>query len=157
SECFISFPVAPTKTTVYATFIAIPRKIHVHTTYEQVLESFTANKHFPCAYLNTQGSCTTGTPLIRIQGNISTIIRRYSFTLRTLVQYFVVLSNSIFLHFRPISNKLKKVVSLQRFWKVLRQINPYVSNKWLLKLPCAYLNTQESRHTGTPLIRIQGG
>ncbi|KRY52546.1 hypothetical protein T03_10931, partial [Trichinella britovi] len=44
-----------------------------------------------------------------------------------------------------------------RFWKVLRQINPYVSNKWLLKLPCAYLNTQESRHTGTPLIRIQGG
>ncbi|KRX31616.1 hypothetical protein T05_13177, partial [Trichinella murrelli] len=44
-----------------------------------------------------------------------------------------------------------------RFWKVLRQINLYVSNKWLLKLPCAYLNTQESRHTGTPLIRIQGG
>ncbi|KRX71748.1 hypothetical protein T06_15406, partial [Trichinella sp. T6] len=68
---------------------------------------------FPCAYLNTQGSGTTGTPLIRIQGNIFTIIRRYSFTLRTLVQYFVVLGNSIFLHFRPISNKLKKVVSLQ--------------------------------------------
>ncbi|KRX31199.1 hypothetical protein T05_16521, partial [Trichinella murrelli] len=39
----------------------------------------------------------------------------------------------------------------------LRQINPYVSNKWLLKLPCAYLNTQESRHTGTPLKWNMGG
>ncbi|KRX14745.1 hypothetical protein T07_14624 [Trichinella nelsoni] len=37
-----------------------------------------------------------------------------------------------------------------KFWKVLRQINPYVSNKWPLKLPCAYLKTQESRNTGTP-------
>ncbi|KRX31460.1 hypothetical protein T03_12964, partial [Trichinella britovi] len=39
----------------------------------------------------------------------------------------------------------------------LRQINAYVSNKWPLKLPCAYLNTQESRPTGTPLKRIQSG
>ncbi|KRX80586.1 hypothetical protein T06_6662 [Trichinella sp. T6] len=46
-------------------------------------------------------------------GNIFTIIRRYSFTLRTLVQYFVVLGNSIFLHFRSILNKLKKVVSIR--------------------------------------------
>ncbi|KRX50666.1 hypothetical protein T05_14962 [Trichinella murrelli] len=44
-----------------------------------------------------------------------------------------------------------------RFWKVLRQINAYVSNKWPLKLPCAYLNTQESRPTGTPLKRIHSG
>ncbi|KRX33833.1 hypothetical protein T05_5013 [Trichinella murrelli] len=29
-----------------------------------------------------------------------------------LVQYFVVLGKSIFLHFRSISNKLKKVVSI---------------------------------------------
>ncbi|KRZ91712.1 hypothetical protein T08_3916 [Trichinella sp. T8] len=43
------------------------------------------------------------------------------------------------------------------FWKVLRQINAYVSNKWPLKLKCAYLNTQESRPTGTPLKRIQSG
>ncbi|KRX81778.1 hypothetical protein T06_14851 [Trichinella sp. T6] len=43
------------------------------------------------------------------------------------------------------------------FWEVLRQMNAYVSNKWLLKLPCAYLNTQESRPTGTPLKRIQSG
>ncbi|KRX84154.1 hypothetical protein T06_9484 [Trichinella sp. T6] len=44
-----------------------------------------------------------------------------------------------------------------RFWKVLRHINAYVSNKWPLKFPCAYLNTQGSGTTGTPLIRIQGG
>ncbi|KRX58797.1 hypothetical protein T09_4368, partial [Trichinella sp. T9] len=35
-------------------------------------------------------------------------------------------------------------VHTTRFWKVLRQINPYVWNKWPLKLPCAYLNTQQS-------------
>ncbi|KRY28810.1 hypothetical protein T01_1438, partial [Trichinella spiralis] len=26
----------------------------------------------------------------------------------------------------------------ETFWKVLRHINAYVSNKWPLKLPCAY-------------------
>ncbi|KRX66384.1 hypothetical protein T09_3370 [Trichinella sp. T9] len=30
----------------------------------------------------------------------------------------------------------------RKFWKVPRQTNAYVSNKWPLKLPCAYLNTQ---------------
>ncbi|KRY19346.1 hypothetical protein T12_5813 [Trichinella patagoniensis] len=44
-----------------------------------------------------------------------------------------------------------------RFWKVPRQINAYVSNKWPLKLPCAYLNTQESSRNGTFLKRIQDG
>ncbi|KRX50457.1 hypothetical protein T05_8735 [Trichinella murrelli] len=44
-----------------------------------------------------------------------------------------------------------------RFWKVPRQTNAYVSNKWPLKFPCAYLNTQGSCTTGTPLIRIRGG
>ncbi|KRY19355.1 hypothetical protein T12_9851 [Trichinella patagoniensis] len=43
------------------------------------------------------------------------------------------------------------------FWKVPRQINAYVSNKWPLKLPCAYLNTQESSRNGTFLKRIQDG
>ncbi|KRX32984.1 hypothetical protein T05_1737, partial [Trichinella murrelli] len=101
-----------------AIFLTISRQIRICETFWKVLRhinAFMSNKwplKFPCAYLNTQGSCTTGTPLIRIQGNIFTIIRRYSFSLRTLVQYFVVLGNSIFLHFRPISNKLKKVVSL---------------------------------------------
>ncbi|KRZ53021.1 hypothetical protein T02_16253 [Trichinella nativa] len=67
----------------------------------------------PCAYLNTQESRHTGTPLKWNKEDFDAIIMRYSFTLRTLVQYFVVLGNSIFLHFRSISNKLKKVVSLQ--------------------------------------------
>ncbi|KRY13975.1 hypothetical protein T12_1400 [Trichinella patagoniensis] len=31
-----------------------------------VLESSIANKRLPCAYLNTQGSSTSGTPLKRI-------------------------------------------------------------------------------------------
>ncbi|KRX49610.1 hypothetical protein T05_6345, partial [Trichinella murrelli] len=44
-----------------------------------------------------------------------------------------------------------------RFWKVLRHINAYVLNKWRLKFPCAYLNTQGSCTTGTPVIRNQGG
>ncbi|KRX57904.1 hypothetical protein T09_10632 [Trichinella sp. T9] len=48
-------------------------------------------------------------------------------------------------------------INKRRFWKVLRQINAYVSNKWPLKLQCAYLNTQESRPTGTPFKRIQSG
>ncbi|KRX75109.1 hypothetical protein T06_6788 [Trichinella sp. T6] len=33
--------------------------------------AYVSNKlplNFPCAYLNTQESCTNGTPLIRIQG-----------------------------------------------------------------------------------------
>ncbi|KRY21893.1 hypothetical protein T12_8454 [Trichinella patagoniensis] len=101
-----------------AIFLAISRQIRIHETFWKVLRhinAYVSNKwplKFPCAYLNTQGSCTTGTPLIRIQGNIFTIIMRYSFTLRSVVQYFVVLGNSIFLHFRTILNKLKKVVSL---------------------------------------------
>ncbi|KRY11011.1 hypothetical protein T12_14119 [Trichinella patagoniensis] len=52
-------------------------------------------------------------------GSIFTIIMRYSFTLRSVVQYFVVLGNSIFLHFQTILNKLKKVVSL-RFQMVIK-------------------------------------
>ncbi|KRX20544.1 hypothetical protein T07_15099 [Trichinella nelsoni] len=43
------------------------------------------------------------------------------------------------------------------FWKVPRHTNAYVSNKWPLKLPCAYLNTQESSRTETFLKRIQDG
>ncbi|KRY21211.1 hypothetical protein T12_16444 [Trichinella patagoniensis] len=56
--------------------------------------------------------------------------------------------------FFPISRQIR---IYETFWKVPRQINAYVSNKWPLKLPCAYLNTQGSCTTGTPLIRTQGG
>ncbi|KRX21648.1 hypothetical protein T07_12281, partial [Trichinella nelsoni] len=45
----------------------------------------------------------------------------------------------------------------ETFWKVPRQTNAYVSNKLPLKLPCAYLNTQERSRTETFLKRIQDG
>ncbi|KRZ97536.1 hypothetical protein T08_2664 [Trichinella sp. T8] len=38
-----------------------------------------------------------------------------------------------------------------------RQTNAYVSNKWPLKLPCAYLNTQGSGPFENRLKRIGGG
>ncbi|KRY38537.1 hypothetical protein T01_13432, partial [Trichinella spiralis] len=41
-----------------------------------------------------------------------------------------------------------------KFWKVPRQTNAYVSNKWPLKLPCAYLNTQGSSPSDTMLVPI---
>ncbi|KRY31163.1 hypothetical protein T01_4264 [Trichinella spiralis] len=41
-----------------------------------------------------------------------------------------------------------------RFWKVPRQTNVLVWNKWPLKLSCAYLNTQGSSPSDTPLKRI---
>ncbi|KRY59490.1 hypothetical protein T03_3167, partial [Trichinella britovi] len=62
--------------------------------------------NLPCAYLNTQGSGPFGNQLKRISGG-------YSLKLTSFVQYFVVLGKSIFLHFRSISNKLKKVVSIR--------------------------------------------
>ncbi|KRY44446.1 hypothetical protein T03_13109 [Trichinella britovi] len=70
--------------------------------------------NLPCAYLNTQGISQSGTPLKRIQdGNFIDIIIRYSLKFPSLVQYFLLLGNSIFLNFRAISNKLKKVVSIR--------------------------------------------
>ncbi|KRY36707.1 hypothetical protein T01_15870 [Trichinella spiralis] len=44
-----------------------------------------------------------------------------------------------------------------RFWKVPRQTNASVSNKWSLKLLWAYLNTQGSCPSETPLKRIDDG
>ncbi|KRZ84900.1 hypothetical protein T08_2220 [Trichinella sp. T8] len=116
--------------------------------------------------------------------NFFAIIVRYSFIFNTLVQYFVVLGNLIFHHFRSISNKLKtragfvsvsdvptKIASLynflqylnkyafvrratRRFWKVPWQTNPNLLNKRHLKFACAYHNTQESSPSGTPLKRL---
>ncbi|KRX47586.1 hypothetical protein T05_5527 [Trichinella murrelli] len=68
----------------------------------------------PCAYLNTQENSPLESPLKRIDnGKFFDIIMRYSLKLQSIVQYFVVLGNSIFLHFRAISNELKKVVSIR--------------------------------------------
>ncbi|KRY12145.1 hypothetical protein T12_10200 [Trichinella patagoniensis] len=44
-----------------------------------------------------------------------------------------------------------------RFWKVPRQTNPNLLNKRPLKFACAYLNTQASSPSGTPLKRQQDG
>ncbi|KRX47302.1 hypothetical protein T05_11929 [Trichinella murrelli] len=44
-----------------------------------------------------------------------------------------------------------------RYWKVPWQTNPNLLNKWPLKFACAYLNTQESSPSGTPLKRLQDG
>ncbi|KRX16961.1 hypothetical protein T07_10885 [Trichinella nelsoni] len=44
-----------------------------------------------------------------------------------------------------------------RFWKVSWQTNPNLLNKWPLKFACVYLNTQESRPSGTHLKRLQDG
>ncbi|KRX16174.1 hypothetical protein T07_5050 [Trichinella nelsoni] len=46
----------------------------------------------------------------------------------------------------------KQGYSLLLFWKVLRQTNAYLSNKWPLNLPCAYLNTQGSSPSETPIV-----
>ncbi|KRX15736.1 hypothetical protein T07_1582, partial [Trichinella nelsoni] len=158
SAYFISFLIAHTKIT---SFVNVFCHISTNTLLWNV--RLVSNKwplKLPCSYLNTQESRHTGTPLKWNKGDFFAIIMRYSLTFCTLVQYFLVLSNLIFLHFRSISNKFKKVVSLWfqiRFWKVLRHINSYVSNKWLLKLPCVYLNTQESSRTETLFKRIQDG
>ncbi|KRY18807.1 hypothetical protein T12_83 [Trichinella patagoniensis] len=42
-----------------------------------------------------------------------------------------------------------------RFWKVPWQTNPNLLNKWPLKFACAYLNTQESSPSGSPLKQVQ--
>ncbi|KRZ65232.1 hypothetical protein T08_12149, partial [Trichinella sp. T8] len=62
----------------------------------------------PCAYLNTQGSSPSDTPLKRIDnGKFFDIRMGYSLKMLSPVQYFVVSGKSGFLHFRSISNKLK--------------------------------------------------
>ncbi|KRY25102.1 hypothetical protein T03_4246, partial [Trichinella britovi] len=67
---------------------------------------------FACAYLNTQESSPSGTPLKRLQdGNVFCIIVRYSLKLQSAVQYFFVLGKSIFLHFPSIWNKFIEIVS----------------------------------------------
>ncbi|KRY30424.1 hypothetical protein T03_4732, partial [Trichinella britovi] len=50
-----------------------------------------------------------------------------------------------------------KFATCVMFWKVSRQTNAYMSNKWPLKLSGAYLNTQGSSPSGTPLKRIDNG
>ncbi|KRX45109.1 hypothetical protein T06_691, partial [Trichinella sp. T6] len=60
---------------------------------------------FACAYLNTQESSPSGTPLKRLQDV------RYSMKLYSFVQYFFVLGKSIFLHFPSIWNQFINIAS----------------------------------------------
>ncbi|KRY06561.1 hypothetical protein T12_11143 [Trichinella patagoniensis] len=57
--------------------------------------------------------------------------------------------------FSPYLGKYAFVRHATRFWKVPWQTNPNLLNKWPLKFACAYLNTQESSPSGTPLKRLQ--
>ncbi|KRY06493.1 hypothetical protein T12_3573 [Trichinella patagoniensis] len=67
---------------------------------------------FACAYLNTQESSPSGTPLKRLQdGNVFYIILRYSMNLRSLMQYFFVFCKSIFLYFPSIWNQFIEIFS----------------------------------------------
>ncbi|KRZ47918.1 hypothetical protein T02_4062 [Trichinella nativa] len=105
----------------HRTLLEITRQIRINkTNFWKVLRQINAyvlNKwllKFQCAYLNTQGSSPSDTQLKRIDdGKLFDIIMRFLFILRTIVQYFLVLGNSIFLHFRSISIKFIKVVSLR--------------------------------------------
>ncbi|KRY36734.1 hypothetical protein T01_8368 [Trichinella spiralis] len=97
----VSFPFLffPLKLQHHATFLAISRQIRIYKTFWKVPRQTNAsvsNKwslKLLWAYLNTQGSCPSETPLKRIDD--------------------VVSGKSIFLHFRSISNKLKKIVSIR--------------------------------------------
>ncbi|KRX39578.1 hypothetical protein T09_2015, partial [Trichinella sp. T9] len=65
-SCFISFPVIPTKIATSRNFLTISHQISIYESCDQILECSTASKRFPCAYLNTQGSSPSETPLILI-------------------------------------------------------------------------------------------
>ncbi|KRZ62530.1 hypothetical protein T02_1970, partial [Trichinella nativa] len=116
-EGFAFFSDVPTKiASLYHSF-AISRQIRVCTTVRPVAwqtnPNFLNKWHlkFACAYLNTQESSPSGTPLIRIQdGNVFCIFVRYSLKLRSLVQYFFVFGKSIFLHFPSIWNQFIEIV-----------------------------------------------
>ncbi|KRX54438.1 hypothetical protein T09_10447 [Trichinella sp. T9] len=70
---------------------------------------------------------------------------------------FVLLRLKLYNHitFLAITGQIR--INKRNFWKVLRQINAYLLNKWPLKLQCAYLNTQGSSPSDTPLKRIDDG
>ncbi|KRX69011.1 hypothetical protein T09_5735 [Trichinella sp. T9] len=77
------------------------------------------------------------------------IIKRARFASVAIVPSKIVsLCNSF-----AISRQIR--VSMTKFWKVPWQTNLNLLNKWLLQFACAYVNTQESSPSGTPLKRLQ--
>ncbi|KRX76986.1 hypothetical protein T06_11321, partial [Trichinella sp. T6] len=130
---------------------------------------------FAFAYLNTQESSPSRTQLKRLQDgwrNVFYIILRYWMNLRSLVQYLFVLCNrqvSLPSLTSPLKSHLCTTFlqylgkytfvrcETRKFWKVPWQTNLNLLNKWPLIFACAYLNTQESSPSGTPLKRLQDG
>ncbi|KRZ60865.1 hypothetical protein T02_10496 [Trichinella nativa] len=138
-EGFASISNVPTKFASLYNFFATSRQIRICTTCDQgFFRNFVfweviwqtnpnlLNKwplKFACAYLNTQESSPSGTPLKRQQdGNVFFIIVRYLLKLRSLLQYFFVLGKSIFLHFPSIWNQFIEIV-LGRFEMRIKSSN----------------------------------
>ncbi|KRY33580.1 hypothetical protein T01_7774, partial [Trichinella spiralis] len=111
---------------------------------------------FACAYLNTQESSPSGTPLKRLQDE------RFLHYREIFVE--IAKSCAIFLRcgqvdFSSFSVHLESIYRncFRMFWKVLLHTNPSLLNKWPLKFACAYLNTQKSSPFLTPFKRLQNG
>ncbi|KRX47875.1 hypothetical protein T06_8123 [Trichinella sp. T6] len=113
-------------------FVLLQLKSYKHRTLLEItnfwkvlrqINAYVLNKwllKFQCPYLNNTGkqpirySVETDRRWLTFGiGKFFDIIMRFLFILRTVVQYFLVLGNSIFLHFWSISIKLIKVVSLR--------------------------------------------
>ncbi|KRY54775.1 hypothetical protein T03_9908 [Trichinella britovi] len=109
---FASVAVVPTKIVSLCNVFAISRQIRVCTTKFWKVPWHTYLNLFACAYVNTQESSQSGTPLKRLQdGNVFYIILRYSMNLRSLVQYLFVLGKFIFLDFPSIWNEFIEILS----------------------------------------------
>ncbi|KRZ94246.1 hypothetical protein T08_3242 [Trichinella sp. T8] len=68
---------------------------------------------------------------------------------------FLTISHQISIYKSYDQQYLGKYAFINRatsFWKVPRQTNAYVSNKWPLKLPCSCPNSQGSSPFENPLI-----
>ncbi|KRX47579.1 hypothetical protein T05_4287 [Trichinella murrelli] len=99
---FISFPIAPIKFATCVMFWKVPRQTNAYMSNKWPLKlSGAIIIHREAVHLE-----------LRLNGSAMffDIIMMYSLKLPIFAQYFVVLGKSIFLDFRSISNKLKKVV-----------------------------------------------
>ncbi|KRZ95493.1 hypothetical protein T08_6887, partial [Trichinella sp. T8] len=107
-----------------------------------------------CAYLNTQESSPSGTPLKRLQDGTN-VIGISNFCPRDVLSSAQILFPSLTSplkshHCTTFLQYLGKYV----FVRLLLRNKPYLLNKWPPIPACAYLNTQESSPSGTPLKRL---
>ncbi|KRZ47484.1 hypothetical protein T02_7102 [Trichinella nativa] len=114
----LSFVLLRLKSYQHRTFLAITRQIRIHKTFWKVprqTDAYVSNKwplKFETKILKRPVETAHRWLNFGI-GKFFNIIMRYSLNLPSFVQYFLVLGKSILLHFRSISNKLKKVVSIR--------------------------------------------